>query len=58
MPAAGGPLQQVTRFPESGLYIDEPTISPDGRILAYTRATGGSSLRLLTLGDSTEHTGP
>ncbi len=49
LPAAGGPLQQVTRFPESGLYIDEPAISPDGRTLVYARATGGSSLWLLSL---------
>jgi Tol biopolymer transport system component len=57
LPAAGGPLQQVTRFPESGLYIDEPQISPDGRTLVYTRATGGSSLWLLALGDAADRAG-
>jgi len=57
LPAAGGPLQQVTRFPESGLYVDEPGISPDGRTLIYTRATGGASLWLLTLGDAAGRTG-
>src|SRR5262249_36642280 len=38
MPSDGGPLQQVTRFPESGLFIEEPTISPDNRYLVYTAA--------------------
>jgi len=50
VPAAGGPLQQVTTFPESGLFIEEPTVSPDGRILAYARWTGGASIWLLSLG--------
>jgi Tol biopolymer transport system component len=52
MPADGGPLQPVTRFPESGLFIEEPTISPDGRYLAYNRGHGGSSLWMLTIGTS------
>jgi eukaryotic-like serine/threonine-protein kinase len=30
-PADGGPLRPVTHFPESGLFLEEPTISPDGR---------------------------
>jgi serine/threonine protein kinase/Tol biopolymer transport system component len=53
MPAEGGALQPVTRFPESGLFIEEPTIAPDGRYLAYNRgrAGGGSSLWLLTMGE-------
>src|SRR5262245_14995147 len=50
VPTAGGPLEQVTRFPESGLFLEEPTLSPDGRTLAYARWTGGSSLWLLRLG--------
>jgi eukaryotic-like serine/threonine-protein kinase len=50
MPAQGGPAQQVTRFSESGLFIEEPTISPDGRYLVYCRSNGGSSLWLLTVG--------
>jgi Tol biopolymer transport system component len=50
IPATGGPLQPVTRFPESGLFIEEPALSPDGRFLAYTRNHGGASLWLLTLG--------
>ena len=49
MPAEGGPVQQVTHFPESGLLIEEPTISPDNRYLVYCRSNGGSSLWLLTL---------
>jgi Tol biopolymer transport system component len=50
IPASGGQQQPVTRFPESGLYIDEPTLAPDGRSLIYSRNNGGSSLWLLTLG--------
>ena len=49
MPAEGGALEPVTEFPESGLFIDYPTISPDGSFLAYSCASGGSSLWLLTL---------
>ena len=51
MPAAGGPSQPVTTFPESGLFIEEPALSPDGRWLAYCRSRGGSSLWVLTVGD-------
>jgi len=47
--AEGGPLEQVTRFPEAGLFIEEPNISPDGKFLVYSRENGGSSLWLLTL---------
>ncbi len=52
MPAAGGPLEQVTPFPASGLFIEEPAISPDGRYLAYCRSNGGSSLWVLTIGNT------
>jgi Tol biopolymer transport system component len=55
MPAEGGALQRVTNFPESGLFLEEPALSPDGRHLAYCRSHGGSSVWLLTLG--TEHAG-
>jgi len=57
MPAGGGPFQQVTNFPESGLFIEEPKLSPDGRWLAYCRNNGGSSLWLLELG-TTQQTPP
>jgi serine/threonine-protein kinase len=50
MPAQGGAAQQVTHFPESGLFIEEPTISPDNRYLVYTHNNGGSSLWLLRIG--------
>jgi hypothetical protein len=50
VPTAGGPLEQVTNFPESGLFLEEPTLSPDGRALVYTRWNGGSSIWLLRLG--------
>jgi Tol biopolymer transport system component len=53
VPSEGGKLEPVTKFPESGLFIEEPTLSPDGRWLAYARSNGGASLWLLTLGDDT-----
>jgi hypothetical protein len=49
IPADGGPLQPVTNLPESSLFIEEPTISPDGEFLVYARSRGGSSLWFLTL---------
>ena len=52
IPASGGPLEPVTRFPESGLFLEEPALSPDGRSLAYCRSNGGSSLWLLTVGSA------
>jgi serine/threonine protein kinase len=57
MPAGGGgSIQQVTHFPEAGLFIEEPTISPDGRYLVYCRSNGGSSLWLMTVArGSSEH---
>jgi len=55
MPASGGSLQPVTSFPESGLFLEEPTLSRDGRLLAYCRSNGGSSLWLMTIAqDSAE----
>ena len=57
MPASGGPLQKVTNFPESGLFLEEPTLSPDGRWLAYCRSNGGSSLWLLKI-ESSQGQGP
>ena len=53
MPTDGGSLQQVTHFPESSLFVEEPTIAPDGRYLVYNRGSGGSSLWLLTIGEGT-----
>jgi Tol biopolymer transport system component len=52
LPASGGPLEQVTNFPKSGLFIEEPTLSPNGRHLAYCRSNGGSSLWVLTIGNT------
>jgi Tol biopolymer transport system component len=54
LPADGGPLEAVTKFPESGLFLEEPTLSPDGRFLAYSRSNGGSSLWLLTMADASK----
>ena len=47
----GGPLEQVTHFPDAGLFLEEPAISPDGRFLVYCRENGGASLWMLTLDD-------
>jgi eukaryotic-like serine/threonine-protein kinase len=47
VPAEGGRVEQVTRFPDAGLFLEEPTISPDGRYLYYCRGNGGSSLWLM-----------
>jgi TolB protein len=55
MASDGGPMQPVTRFPESGLFIEEPTISPDGRYLVCSRSHGGSSLWMLTIATSSSH---
>ena len=41
----------MTFFPESGLYIDEPAVSPDGKWLLYTRSIVSSGLWLITLDD-------
>ena len=58
MPANGGPLRPVTRFPESGLFIEEPTIAPNGQYLAYNRGSGGSSLWMLTFTGAPSDAGP
>ncbi|MBI1874699.1 MAG: PD40 domain-containing protein [Acidobacteria bacterium] len=50
IPASGGPPRAITAFPASGLFLEEPTISPDGRYLLYCRSMGGASLWTLTLG--------
>jgi serine/threonine protein kinase len=52
IPATGGRLEQVTHFPESGLFMEEPALSPDGRYLVYCQSNGGSSLWLLTLAEN------
>ncbi len=49
VPTAGGSLEQVTTFPESDLFLEEPTLAPDGRALAYARFTRRTSIWLLNL---------
>jgi eukaryotic-like serine/threonine-protein kinase len=49
--AEGGDLEQVTKFAEAGLFIEEPTISHDGKFLVYARQVGISSLWLMSQGD-------
>ena len=51
VPASGGEVQAVTTYPPSGLFIEEPAISPDGRFIVYCRSHGGSSLWLFDLED-------
>jgi eukaryotic-like serine/threonine-protein kinase len=57
VPTEGGKLEQVTHFPDAGLFLEEPTISSDGRYLYYCRSNGGSSLWLMTLGHAGKPTG-
>lgn len=57
VPAEGGRLEQVTHFPDAGLFLEEPAISPDGRYLYYCRGNGGSSLWLMSLGGSPDPAG-
>jgi Tol biopolymer transport system component len=52
LPADGGPLEAVTKFPESGLFLEEPSLSPDGKFLVYCRSNGGASLWLLTMAEA------
>jgi len=49
MPSTGGRRQPVTRFPDAGLFLEEPTISPNGKYLTYSRDNGASSLWLVRL---------
>jgi len=37
-------------FPESGLFLEEPTLAPNGRALVYARWKGVASVCLLRLG--------
>ena len=41
--------EQVTRFPEQGLYLEEPQISRDGHTLVFTRASILGDIWLLRL---------
>jgi Tol biopolymer transport system component len=42
--------EQVTHFPERGVYLEEPQISRDGRTLFYARASITGDIWLLRLG--------
>ena len=46
MPASGGNAQRVTF---NGSYNVSPTVSPDGRYLAYVSRTGGYKLQVMEL---------
>jgi hypothetical protein len=41
---------KVTDFPESGLFIEDPLISPDGNQLIYSRGKITGDLWLLRFG--------
>jgi Tol biopolymer transport system component len=43
------PPEQVTRFPEAGLYLEQPQISRDGKTLFFTRGKTVADLWLLEL---------
>ena len=58
MPSTGSAVQQVTHFVDPTQYVEEPTISPDGRYLYYNRSNGGSSLWLLTIGTGESESNP
>jgi len=50
IPAGGGSREPVTRFPDtSSLFIEEPTITPDGRHLVYARDRSSASLWMFSL---------
>ena len=42
--------QKITSFPESGLFIEDPRLSPDGKLLLYSRGRITGDLWLLKLG--------
>jgi len=42
------PPQQVTHFPESGLSLEDPQISPDGRQLGFARGRTTGDVWILT----------
>jgi len=42
--------EQVTHFPERGVYVEEPQIARDGRTLFYAKASVAGNLWLLRLG--------
>jgi hypothetical protein len=45
-------------FRSQAFFLEEPTIAPDGRYLAYNRASGESSLWMLTFTDAPSAAGP
>ena len=52
-PAQNGrpaPPEKSTNFPESGLFLKDPHISPNGRLLAYSRGRITGDLWLMELG--------
>jgi Tol biopolymer transport system component len=43
------PPEKVTNFPESGLLIEDPQISPEGRLLLYARGRMTADIWVMTL---------
>jgi len=42
--------EQVTRFPEAGLFLEDPQIARDGRYLFYSRASITGDIWIIKLG--------
>jgi hypothetical protein len=42
--------EKVTNFPESGLFLEDPQISRDGRYLFYSRASITGDIWIMNLG--------
>ena len=51
-PAQGwrqAPPEKMTQFPESGLMIEDPKFSPDGRMLIYSHGRISADIWVMTL---------
>jgi len=46
------PPEQVTHYPESGLFLEEPQISADGRRLVYSRIRTAGDLWAIELDEA------
>jgi WD40-like Beta Propeller Repeat len=44
------PPEKVTNFPESGLFLEDPHISPDGHALLYARRRTTGDIWVMNLG--------
>lgn len=44
------PPEKVTHFLESGLFLEDPQVSPEGRLLLYSQGRNVGHLWLMNLG--------